>query len=83
MALRRLGRALAAAGFDVMTAAVEYVTELDLSKVVGGVYSAVAVDRLPAPDERQAFSEQLGQALGGDGPFSEPVRVAIVAGRLR
>jgi hypothetical protein len=64
----------------VVNTAVDYAVDLDLEQVVGGVYSAMAADQLPAPDQRPAFAEQLGQALGGD-RFREPVHVAIVAGR--
>ena len=77
----RYRQALAAAGFEVVNTAVDYAVDLDLEQVVGGVYSAMAADQLPAPDQRPAFAEQLGQALGGD-RFREPVHVAIVAGRL-
>ncbi len=74
-------RALAAAGFEVTSAAVEYAVDLDLDQVTGGVLSAMSADQLPAGDQRAVFAEQLGQALGGDGPFREQVRVAVVAGR--
>jgi ubiquinone/menaquinone biosynthesis C-methylase UbiE len=79
---QRYRHALAAAGFDVVTKEFDYVADLDLSQVVGGVYSAMSADHLPVADRRQAFTEELRQALGGDGPFSEAVHVAIVAGRL-
>lgn len=79
---REYQRALAAAGFEVVSAAVEYVAELDLDQVVGGVLSAIAVGQLPAADQRPVFAEQLGQALGGRDHFSEQVRVAVVAGRV-
>jgi len=49
---------------------------------VGGVLSAMEADQLPAADQRAAFADQLGQALGGDGRFREQVHVAIVAGTL-
>jgi ubiquinone/menaquinone biosynthesis C-methylase UbiE len=79
---QRYRDALAAAGFEVVTRAFDYTADLDLSQVVGGVYSAMSADHLPAADQRQAFTEELGRALGGDGRFSEAVHVAIVAGRL-
>ena len=79
---REYQRALAAAGFEVVSAAVDYVADLDLDQVAGGVLSAMGADHLPAADQRAAFADQLGQALGGDGRFREQVHVAIVAGRL-
>jgi trans-aconitate methyltransferase len=80
---REYQRALAAAGFEVVTASVDYVANLDLDQVVGGVLSAISTDRLPTADQRPVFAEQLGQALGGRDHFGEHVRVAIVAGRLQ
>jgi SAM-dependent methyltransferase len=80
---RRYQQALAAAGYQVRCAAVDYVADLDVDQVVGGVYSALRVDQLPAPGQRAAFADQLGQALGGQDHFSEQVHVAIVAGRVR
>ncbi len=79
---REYQRALAAAGFEVVTASVDYVADLDLDQVAGGVLSAISTQRLPAADQRPVFADQLGQALGGRDHFSEHVRVAIVAGRI-
>jgi hypothetical protein len=44
---RRYQEDLALAGFDVLAAAVDYVADLDLHQLVGGIYSALAVTRLP------------------------------------
>jgi len=79
---RRYQQALAGPGYEVACAAVDYVADLDLDRLVGGVYSAMAADQLPAPGQRAAFADQLGQALGGRDHFSEQVHVAIVAGRI-
>jgi len=79
---REYQRALAAAGFEVVSAAVEYVAELDMDRVVGSVLSAMTTGQLPAADQRPVFAEQLRQALGGRDQFSEQVQVAIVAGRV-
>jgi len=79
---REYERALAAAGYQVTSTAVDYVADLNLDQVAGGVLSAMGADGLPAADQRSSFAGQLGQALGGDGPFREQVHVAIVAGRL-
>jgi SAM-dependent methyltransferase len=77
---RRYGEALARAGFEVSSAAVDYVAELSLDQIVGGVYSALPVYRLPAPDQRPAFAEQVRAAVGAHDRFSEPVRVALLIG---
>lgn len=78
---REYRQALAAAGYEVVSAAVDYVADLNLEQVAGGVLSAIPVDELPAADQRQGFVERLGQALGGRDHFREHVRVAVVAGR--
>jgi SAM-dependent methyltransferase len=75
--------ALSRAGYDVLTASVDYGLELSLDEVVGGVLSALPVDRLPAPEARPAFLDQIRAALGPQEHFSEQVHVAILAGRLR
>jgi SAM-dependent methyltransferase len=80
---QRYRRDLAAAGYEVLSAAVDYVAELDLDQLVGGVCSALPVARLPAPDQRQAFAEQIRLAVAPFEHFSEPVHVAILAGRVR
>lgn len=78
----RYREALKAAGFDVSSAAVDYVAELDLDQIVGGVYSALSEDQLPAPDERPGFTGQFRAALGSHEPFREHVHVAILTARL-
>ena len=80
---RRYADDLASAGFDVLTTTVEYVAELDLDQLVGGIYSALAVTQLPAPDQRPAFAEQIRRAVAPHEHFSEHVQVAILAGRIR
>jgi SAM-dependent methyltransferase len=80
---RRYQDDLASAGFEVLAAAVDYVAELDLDQLVGGVYSALAVSQLPAPDQRPAFAEQIRRAVAPHEHFSERVHVAILAGRMR
>jgi SAM-dependent methyltransferase len=79
---RRYHEALSDAGCDVLSTSIEYVLELSLDEVVGGVLSALPVDRLPAPDARRAFFDQVHEALGPHERFSEQVRVAILAGRV-
>ena len=72
---------LALAGFDVLSAAVDYVADLDLDQLVGGIYSALAVTQLPAPDQRSAFADQIRRAVAPHEHFSEDVHVAVLAGR--
>ncbi len=76
---QRYREALALAGFEVSSAAVDYVAELSFDQLVGGVYSAMP---LPALDQRPAFAEQIRAAVGLQDRFSEPVHVAILIGRI-
>jgi SAM-dependent methyltransferase len=80
---RRYADGLAAAGYDVLSAAVGYTAELTLDQIVGGVYSAMPVARLPAPGQRPLFAEQVRAALAPHEPFAEQVQVAMLFGRLR
>ena len=80
---RRYRDDLASAGLDVLATAIDYVTELDLDQLVGGIYSALPVSQLPAPDQRPVFAEQVRMALAPYKHFGEPVHVAILAGRVR
>jgi SAM-dependent methyltransferase len=79
---RRYRAALELSGFAVEPAAVDYVAELSFDQIVGGIYSALAADRLPAPDLRPAFTEQVRAAVGPDARFGEPVHVALLIGRI-
>jgi ubiquinone/menaquinone biosynthesis C-methylase UbiE len=79
---QRYQEALSHAGYDVLSTSIEYVLELSLDEIVGGVLSAMPVDRLPAPDARPAFFAQVHEALGPHERFREQVRVAILAGRV-
>jgi len=54
---------------------------LGAGRVRAGVYSALPVDRIPTPDQRPRFAEQLGDVLRPHGPFVEQVRVTILTGR--
>ncbi len=74
---------LTAAGFDVTETSVEYTDELDLGQLVGGLYSALPVHQLPAPDQRPAFAEQVRRALEPHVRFTEHVRVRMLLGRAR
>jgi len=78
---RRYRDSLTAAGLDPAVVSVDYADELTVEQIVGGVYSALPVDRIPTPDQRPGFAERLGDVLRPHGPFVERVRVAILTGR--
>lgn len=75
---RRYSDALVAAGYEVGTAGIEYTDELDLEHVIGGVYSALPLDRLPTKDRRPLFEERIRRSL--EGPLVEHVRVSVLRG---
>jgi ubiquinone/menaquinone biosynthesis C-methylase UbiE len=77
---RRYRESLAAAGFRVGAARVEYSEEVDLEWIVGGVYSALSVDRLPGAAERGVFAERVRRALEPHRPFVERVEVGVLIG---
>jgi SAM-dependent methyltransferase len=79
---RRYSEDLTAAGFDVLATAVDHVAELDLDQLVGSIYSALPVTRLPAPAQRPAFAEQVRRAVAPHEHFTEHIHVAILAGRI-
>jgi SAM-dependent methyltransferase len=79
----RYREALAAAGYEVHSAAVDYDVELTLDELVGGLYSALGVDRLPPPSERPAVAEQVRRIIAPRNLVTEHVHVAILAGRMR
>ncbi|ONI82871.1 SAM-dependent methyltransferase [Actinosynnema sp. ALI-1.44] len=78
----RYGDSLTAAGYDVSATTVDYTDELSTDQIIGGVYSALPVDRLPAPEQREPFAERLRDALQPHQPFTEEVRVSILVGRV-
>ena len=73
---------LTAAGYDVHQASVEYTSDLNLDQVVGGIYSALPVGPLPAPDQRPVFAKQVRHALQPHEQFSEHVRVTMLLGYI-
>ncbi len=79
---RRYRESLAAAGFDVTEAVADYDDELDMDQIIGGLYSALSADQLPAPDQRPRLAEEIGTALAPHAPFYEHVRVTMLIGRL-
>jgi hypothetical protein len=50
--------------------------------VVGGVFSAVPADELPAPAERDRFAATVREALAPFGPLTEEVGVTLQFGAL-
>ncbi|MDP9848768.1 class I SAM-dependent methyltransferase [Streptosporangium lutulentum] len=78
---RRYGAALAAAGFEPVEADLDYTGDLDLDRIVGGLYSTFSVDRLPTPEERPRFTELIRQAIERHAPYTEHVRVRMLIGR--
>jgi SAM-dependent methyltransferase len=80
---RRYRDDLAAAGFEVVARSFDYDAELDLDQLVGGVYSALGVTRLPSGDQRSAVAEEIRRAVAPHEDFTEHVHVAILAGRVR
>ena len=69
------------AGLDVTETRYDYTDELDLDHLVGGVYSALPAQRLPPPDQRTAFADQIRRAVASHAPFTEPVPVRVLLGR--
>jgi trans-aconitate methyltransferase len=69
------------AGLDVTETRYDYTDELDLDHLVGGVYSALPAQRLPPPDQRIAFADQIRRAVAPHAPFTEPVPVRMLLGR--
>lgn len=69
------------AGLDVTETRSDYTDELDLDHLVGGVYSALPAQRLPAPGQRTAFADQIHRAVAPHAPFTEHVPVRILLRR--
>jgi hypothetical protein len=72
---------LTTAGFAVQQRQVNYVEQIDLDYMIGNVYSALSVDRLPAPEIRPRLAQQLRTALHPHRPIIEHVHVPIQIGR--
>lgn len=77
----RYRESLTAAGFRTSAHHVDYTGTLDVESIVGGVLSALPVDRLPQADERPAFTDRVRRALEPHAPFTEHVRVTVLTGR--
>ena len=78
----RYMQALAAAGYEVREASDVYEDELSLEQVLGGVYSALSPQDLPA-DRRDGFAEHVTRSLLTTEPFIEIVPVTALIGIMR
>jgi trans-aconitate methyltransferase len=76
----RYADALSAAGYAVDLRVVEYATTLSVEEIVGGVFSAMSPEQLPAPAARPAFTERVREAVAPHGPLRERVRVRLLTG---
>ena len=65
----RYRSSLADAGFEVTESRVDYSDELTLEQVIGGMYSALSVDRLPSPERRPEFADRVAEALDKHAPY--------------
>jgi SAM-dependent methyltransferase len=72
---------MADAGLEVTATRYDYTDELDLDRLIGGVYSALPAHRLPPPSQRPAFADQIRRAVAPHTPFTEPVPVRMLFGR--
>ncbi|WP_436988252.1 methyltransferase domain-containing protein [Streptomyces sp. enrichment culture] len=78
----RYAQALEDAGFsDVRSTTVSYTDELTFQQVIGGLYSAIPAERLPGPDQRPAFEDNIRKAVPHAEPFPEQVHVSVLVGR--
>ena len=73
--------ALTTAGYAVIESVVSYDAAITVEQMVGGVFSALPVQRLPPPEERQRFTDQVGAALRSKTPLIEHVQVSVQLGR--
>ena len=79
---QRYRETLAEAGLQVTDVRHEYTDELDLNRLVGAVCSALPAERLPPPDQREAFAAQISDAVAPHAPFTEQVPVRLLLGAL-
>jgi SAM-dependent methyltransferase len=79
---RRANRqALQSAGYEIVEDWVDYEADLTVDQLVGGVFSALSVDRLPSLTSRQEFAAMVRDAVG-PGRLTEHVRVWLQVGRV-
>ena len=67
-------------GFDVGQVEIDYTDELDFDHLLGGVYSALPVDRLPSRRQRPQIAADLRKVLDPHQPFIEHVPVRALLG---
>ncbi|RIV40061.1 class I SAM-dependent methyltransferase [Micromonospora radicis] len=79
---RRNRDALAAAGYRYLESSVRYAAPLTVEDMVGGVFSAMSADQLPAPARRAAFADEVRTALDGRDAVTEQVEVWLQFGLL-
>jgi SAM-dependent methyltransferase len=72
---------LMALGYHTEELRLAYTDTLTLDQIVGGVFSAMS-QRLPAPNDRNRFSSDLGRALIGAAPYTEYVSVCTLIAHL-
>jgi hypothetical protein len=72
---------MTAARVGVTEASLEYTDDLDLDHLVGSLYSALPVQRLPPQNQRAAFTEQIRRAVAPHERFTEPIRVRMLLGQ--
>ncbi|SFW91771.1 class I SAM-dependent methyltransferase [Amycolatopsis australiensis] len=76
----RYADALSAAGYAVDSQVISYVAPLSAEEIVGGVFSAMNPEQLPAAADRPAFTERVRAAVAPHGPLREQVRVRVLTG---
>lgn len=67
-------------GLAVTETSLEYEDTVDFEHLIGALYSAFPIDKLPAPDDRAAFADQVRAALPSADSYTEFVRVAMLIG---
>jgi trans-aconitate methyltransferase len=80
---QRYSDTMTAAGLDVTDTSIEYTDDLDLDHLTGSLCSALPASRLPPPDQRAAFADQVRRAVAPHERFTEPVRVRMLLGRAK
>jgi ubiquinone/menaquinone biosynthesis C-methylase UbiE len=73
---------LAGLGYEVGGVHCDWVAELSFDELLGGVLSALGVDRLPVGEQRVAFAAGMQEAVGSAQTFDEPVHVTLITGRV-
>lgn len=79
----RYARALRDQGYEVTRESIDYDDDLTLDQVIGGVFSAISVDKVSRPNQRKILANNIRRAIAPHAPFREHVHVAIIIGKLR